>query len=782
MVKSLPTSGITDPVGQINERDMNRSTRIRPVYLLSAVMLVFVPSAVQAAYHAKTGRLPIGCVPGVYKDDDDYLLRKFREDVTDRSTGLDNAALIAGVSNVVAKYEGTEPWRVTKARAFAWLCDNVAIDCSEHDLFPAFACWNRYNRPLRSTMIHREYEILASRLAKAKSAAKAGDLAGKYKMWIDFDHSVPEWEDVLSLGWPGMAARLKTLWKDDPYHQSLQLTLDASVRLLRRLSACAARRAQACPKGSRSRLRLANEAEALKNLTERPPQTVYEVLMFQYTYFIFSEHLDHLQVRSLGAIDQLLTPYYRADLAAGRIDEAKFRELLKHFWWQWGSIDNYWGQPVAIGGTGKDGKSLMNEVTWIVLDVHDRLNIPTPKMLVKVAKSTPQTYMDKMLDMVRRNSSIVFVGEESLTRALKTWRGCTDEECRTSVLNGCYEVYVNGRQNVTQSAHLSFLQPVADLLFEAAKGAFAAEDFSAFLAAYEARLATYAKECMDIADDWERCTTEINPANVYTLTSACAIRRGKDAYYDGLDYNDSALLSVGLGTGVDALLAVKEIVYEKREMSLPDLGGLMAANWKGGEALRRRMLRSKRKWGVNDAEANALGKSASKAVAAVCNGRPNSRGGIWGFSGHPAMNFIWLPRHTGATPDGRLAGEEASKNCSPTIGMDTEGATAVVNTLTALDPADLPVNLPLDMQLLAPTVQGAKGLQVLTMLTRTFLENGGLSIHYNVMDVGVLRDAQAHPERYENLQVRICGWNAHWNDLSKVEQDSYIRRAENQVQ
>lgn len=149
------------------------------VILMAVGILSFVS---QAAYHGKTGKLPPNSVPGVYKDDDDYLIRKFREDVTDRSTGLDNAALIVGVSNVVAKYEGTEPWRVTKARAFAWLCDNVAIDCSEHDLFPAFACWNRYNRPLRSTMIHREYEILAFRLAKAKSAAKAGDLAGKYKM------------------------------------------------------------------------------------------------------------------------------------------------------------------------------------------------------------------------------------------------------------------------------------------------------------------------------------------------------------------------------------------------------------------------------------------------------------------------------------------------------------------------------------------------------------------------------------------------------------------------
>ena len=174
----------------------------------SLMVLVSVPFVSQAAYHGKTGKLPEGCVPGVYRDDDDYLLRKFREDVTDRSTGLDNAALLAGVSNIVAKYEGTEPWRVTKARAFAWLCDNVAIDCSEHDFFPAFSCWNRYWRPLRRALSHRQYETLKPQLEKAQQGARAGDLAGKYKMWIDFDHSVPEWEDILAKGWPGMAARL----------------------------------------------------------------------------------------------------------------------------------------------------------------------------------------------------------------------------------------------------------------------------------------------------------------------------------------------------------------------------------------------------------------------------------------------------------------------------------------------------------------------------------------------------------------------------------------------
>jgi len=399
-----------------------------------------------------------------------------------------------------------------------------------------------------------------------------------------------------------------------------------------------------------------------------------------------------------------------------------------------------------------------------------------------MAKNTPQKYVDKMMAMARAGRSITFVGEESLTRALKTWRNCTDEECRTAELNGCYEFYVRGEQNITQSAHLSFLQPVADVIKCAETNGCKLATFEAFKKAYADELRKNTEECMTIVNAYEKYLETINPANLATVVSPTALKRHKDAYANGMKYNDTALLTVGLGTAVDALLAVKELVYEKNECTLAELGVIMDADWKGHDDMRLKMLRSKRKWGTNDTEANALGNEIVKCVADVCNGKPNSRGGIWGLSGHPALNFIWLAQHTGATPDGRKAGDEASKNCSPTMGADSEGATAVVRTLSVLDPADLPVNLPLDMQLLPASVAGEKGLMVMSTLVREFFAKGGLSIQFNVLNLDDLKDAQEHPEKYENLQVRICGWNVRWNELTKFEQDAYIRRAENIAQ
>ena len=134
---------------------------------------------------------------------------------------------------------------------------------------------------------------------------------------------------------------------------------------------------------------------------------------------------------------------------------------------------------------------------------------------------------------------------------------------------------------------------------------------------------------------------------------------------------------------------------------------------------------------------------------------------------------------TGATPDGRRKGDEISKNLSPTMGADTEGATALVQTLAASSATILPGDYPLDMMLHPSVCIGDKGLNAMRALVEVFHANGGSVIQFTVFSAEELRDAQKHPERYENLQVRVCGWHVRWNDLSRKEQDAYIRRAEN---
>ena len=347
-------------------------------------------------------------------------------------------------------------------------------------------------------------------------------------------------------------------------------------------------------------------------------------------------------------------------------------------------------------------------------------------------------------------------------------------------VRGCYEYAPRDAVNETAVGHVNLLKIVEDMFGAIHQGEFTAADWEDFKNEYLRRLASVTCRCRKVAYEFEKALFDVNPANCMTLATENALKTRRDGFANGCPRgNNSTILAIGIGTAVDALMAVKELVYEKGELSLVQLGNVLKRNWQGYEPLRLRMLRSKRKWGNNNAQANSLGAMLIDVFSSELNGKPNSRGGIFLASGHSARQFIHLGKKTGATPDGRLAGEEMSKNLSPTMGVDTEGATALVATLASSDITKLPGDYPLDVMLHPSVCAGERGLMLMKTLVRMFHRNGGSVIQFTVFSAEELRDAQKNPEKYENLQVRVCGWNVRWNDLSKAEQDAYILRAEN---
>ena len=737
-------------------------------------------------------------------DVDTYLRRKFRQDVTDKTTGVGVEALKKMLADIIAAGKASgESWRITKAKLFAAQAERMSIDVSPLDWFPAISIWDRNDRPIfKITKIDRPREVNAKMLPGwVTKEWYAGNREGYWNMWQDFDHSVPDWRVILKLGFPGMKARLAAIAGEreagDSFYEACFIAMDAVLKGIDRFIE-QGRKGKCKIENGKCRIadahRLEKEIACLERLRSGPPESAYDMMMFVWLYFFYSEHLDGIQCRSLTELDVFLTPYYEADIAAGRTTEAEFREQLKHFLWQWGSVSNYWNQPVGLGGTRKDGTSEFNHVTKIILDVVDECALSTPKFLVKVAPNTPDWAWNKMLDMARRHRSLSFTGEMPMANAMKKWMDADDDDCRTAVMTGCYEFQLHDGANGTGVGHVNFLKPIEKMLEEARNGksftngdchncpqiANANDSFAPFKSEYLRRLADVTERCRKVAYEFEKVLPEVNPANLMTLSTEHALKTRRDGFANGCPRgNKTSILAVGIGTAVDALLAVKEIVYEKREMSLAELGRVMAANWEGHEELRMRMLRSKRKWGNNDPEANALGAELIDCYAAQLNGKPNSRGGVFLASGHCARQYIVLGEKTGATPDGRKAGEEMSKNLSPTMGVDTEGATALVATLASSDSTKLPGDYPLDMMLHPSVCHGEKGLRAMRSIVEVFHRNGGSVIQFTVFSAEELRDAQLHPEKYENLQVRICGWNVRWNDLSKAEQDAYILRAEN---
>ena len=659
-----------------------------------------------------------------------YVEWKWRTDVTDPATGVGQDAARTHLLKLSKELESKEPRNVVKARCFSWLCANLAIDVSPLDWFPAFACWNRHARPMSPVVRRRNGEIGRRFYPETLRRIDEGNRRGEWTIWKDFDHSVPEWEKSIPLGFPGLKARLLANWRDDKaYYRAEKITADAIERLLDRLVAQGSSRLSSSVSSPSARaVRLSKQIDSLKRLRAGPPKTAYDVMQFIYLTFVLSEHFEVVQARSLTTVDKVLWPYYAADLAEGRTTEAEFREQFRHFLWQWGSIDNYWGQPVTMGGTKADGTTEYNPLSSVILDVMDACALPTPKFHLKITDNTPENIFDRALDMARRHRPLSFVGEKGVRRVMLHF-GYTEDEARRAITRGCYEFCCPEGANRTGVGYVNLLKPVERLLASAAARKAEFAEFGDFLSAYETGVTSTLDEACTLANVFEAHLDDVNPSLVTSLMNENSVRTGKDAFANGTARgNNTGLLVVGFGSLVDSLLAVREIVYERHEMSLADLGRLMADNWRGRDDLRLKMQRSKRKWGANHPDANELASRVAKVLSAAVNKRSNARGGFFCLSGHSARQFIEQGRNLGATPDGRKRGEEVSKNLSAAIGADTEGATALVLTLSSLDARDFPGDFPLDVALLPSASSGKKGIDAMKALVKTYIANGGVVV------------------------------------------------------
>ena len=723
-----------------------------------------------------------------------YLEWKWRTDVSDPSTGIGAAQMKRELEALARERRGKEPWELTKARLFALGCDRAAIDVSPLCWFPAFALWTFHlNHPLWSILGERSRTIDREKMPGVAKEAAANWNNAYSTCLRDYAHCSPDWDAALPLGYAGLKARLHRHWKDTTYYQAKDLAVDAMIRMTGRLAAQGEKRLAEHPGDAR----LAKETASLKRLAAGQPETAYDVMMFIYLTWVMCENFDNYQVRTLSNVDRILTPYYRADLAAGRTTEQEFREQLKHFWWQWGSIDNYWGQPVYIGGTKEDGTTEYNEVSKMILDVHDELAMPTPKLHLKIAKNTPDFIWDRALRMLRNHRSIVLMGEEGMARSM-TKLGLSADECRRLIVWGCFE-WLPPEGNCTSACNINLVKPVELMLRDAKDGKLGElTTFDDFKREYYRRLGEVTDKTRKVLDYLESGLADVNPSLVLTLGIGSALKKGEDAFSTGMRYNNTEMAEVAFASAVDSLMAVKELVYEDGEkgervkgerekgerggkgaLSLKELGEILAKNWEGHEELRLRMSRSHRKWGCGNDETDALGREVLATFTGRFVGQPNSRGGKYCCYGLNSRGYILAGKATGATPDGRKAGEELSKNMAPAIGGDAEGVTAVLKSWrTSVDPAFFPCGLVFDVMLHSSSVAGEKGLAVLRVVCEEYFANGGCALNLNIQSVDELKDAQLHPEKYENLQVRVAGWNIRWNDIPKEEQDGFIRRLE----
>lgn len=675
---------------------------------------------------------------------------------------------------------------VHKARAMEYVLMHTRIACDQRDIFPAV---NAIDRPLKVTLSNawRE-EIFSAYIPEIEAKRKQLERDGIVTMWPDFDHSVPVWDDLLALGLTGILERserirrskLRTQEEED-FFEGIRITYEAVLAFVDRL------RDRAMVEGS------LEMAESLARLRKGVPETFYDALLFSYIYFMISEHIDFLQVRSLSNFDRLFNRFYQADRQRG-ISEETLRKQLAHYFLQFVAIGNYWNQPVYLGGENADGSTVINALSYVFLDVYDKMGIYNPKVQIKLAESLPKDFLLKALDMIRRgHNSIVFVSDPIMRKALMRI-GATEDQARLCDVRGCYE-YCAQSDYQTGMKYMNLLKPLEYALHEGhdgVTGVFSGtaspalshyKDFETLYAEYKRQLLAVMNIAMEVADAYEDYLYQVNPLSMISATFPTCLEKAKDALGGGALLNTSSLEAGFLADAADSLLMIKKYVYEKQALTLPQLVDMLDNNFAGNEIWQARLRGDREKYGNNKERPDAIAVDIVDFIIEHVCGRPNSkvRGGEWTCGFHVARQSYSQGKKTAASPNGRSLGEELSKNLSTSMGQNREGATAAVLTVTKIDATRFAYSAPLDLGLLPSAVQGDDGLEAMYGLVMTFLRRGGHAMQINVFDADTLRAAQKEPDKYKDLQIRVCGWNVLWNNINKEEQDGFIRQAESLV-
>jgi formate C-acetyltransferase len=368
-------------------------------------------------------------------------------------------------------------------------------------------------------------------------------------------------------------------------------------------------------------------------------------------------------------------------------------------------------------------------------------------------------------------------------------QGVAIEDARKGGPSGCVEVSAFGKENYNLTGYFNTVK-VLEITLNNGVDPRSGErlgletgdptDFSTFAELYNA-FAKQLRHFIDIKirgnNIIERLYAEYLPSPMMSLLVDDCIAKGKDYHNGGARYNMSYIQGVGIGTLTDSLSAIKHHVFDKSDVTMTELLAALKNDFAGNERLRLLLLNRTPRYGNDDDEADVIMRLCFDTYFDAIEGRKNTKGGVYHINLFPTTVHVYFGSVVGATPDGRRAGAPVSEGVSPVQGADRRGPTAVLRSVGKMDHVRTAGTL-LNQKLTPSLLKTDADLDKIGYLVRTYFAMGGQHIQFNVVDAATLRAAQAHPEEYRGLVVRVAGYSDYFCDLSRALQDEIIARTE----
>ncbi len=612
------------------------------------------------------------------------------------------------------------------------------------------------------------------------------------------NHTVIGYEKVLRLGFRGIhdeiVKSLQELDWSDPAAPERKLLLESALRVaeaacsLGRRYAQKARELLAECQGENYDPQRISDLEAILTCTsqvpEYPARTFHEAVQSLWFAHVINTWEDGINANSLGRIDQILYPYYVRDLEAGRIDEDQAKELLACLWLK--LYRDYDVQQVTLGGVDSRGGDATNALTYLMLDVTETLDL-IRCMGVRLHRGSPERLLQRCLEIVGRGKGVpFFFNDEALVPALAT-SGIALEDARDYANIGCVETTIPGKANPHAVSNRINLLKCLELALNNGASLTTGEQVGPqtgeigqmhglvdVMSAYQQQVEHFLTlACFQS----NRCELEHSlrrPMPYKSMLTAGCLESGRDFNAGGATYNYHETMALGIPNVADSLAALDELVFQEKKYTLAEIVEQMKANFTN-ENLRRQLQQQPPKYG-NDVE--AVDRYAAWVFEGFCDTLQCQRS-VWGqgYFAQP-FTFLWhleMGAKTGATPDGRRSGEVFAYSLSPMQGRDRSGLTAVLNSLARL-PHQRAAGSTSAIIELDPALFESKNLPLLVRFLQTAVQKGVGQLQFNVVTEETLRKAQADPDSYQNLAVRVSGFSQRFCLLSTELQDHIIAR------
>lgn len=605
-------------------------------------------------------------------------------------------------------------------------------------------------------------------------------------------HIIIDYPRLLENGLGQLVGEMRSLTSQHPgnaFYQAALLLLEASQRHILRYSALAQEMSFACSDALR-REELANIAEISRTIAVERPRGFYQACQLFWYMNIILQYESNASSLSLGRFDQYMLPFYQASLQQGE-DPQFLQELLESLWIKCNDIvllrstssARYFagfptGYTILLGGLTETGRSAVNPLSFLCLDAYQNTQLPQPNLGVRVNELIDRPFLLKTAETIRIGTGIPQIFNDEVVVPAFLNRGVSLEDARDYSVVGCVELSIPGKTYGLHDIAMFNLLKVMEIVLLENEGN-ANLSYDDLLEQIRHKICHYVKlmaQGSNICDighrDWA-------PVPLLSSFISDCLHNGKDITEGGARYNFSGVQGIGIANLSDSLHALKGIVFDQQRLSFDELIATLKANFATpeGEQIRARLINRFEKYGNDIDVVDNISADLLRFYCKEVETYRNPRGGQFTPGSYTVSAHVPLGAVVGATPDGRYAGEQlADGGLSPMLGQDAQGPTAVLKSVSKLDNYLLSNGTLLNVKFTPSTLEGQSGLNKLADFLGAFTKLKLQHIQFNVVNAETLRAAQAKPQDYAGLVVRVAGYSAFFVELSKEIQDDIIRR------